>query len=297
MNLSINFKPYPIKTISIREEEYPSSLKNIQDPPKVIYIRGTLPTKSEICFAIVGTRKCSPYGKQIASEIAQDLAEAGLTIVSGLAPGIDTSVHKAVVKRKRKTIAVLGTGLDPKSIYPKTNLGLAKEILDTGGCLISEYKPDIHGSKFTFPQRNRIIAGLSVGVLVVEAPLKSGALITANWAFLQNKKVFAVPASVYSTRSKGCHFLIKKGAKLVESSEDILCELEIEKEKRHKPTSGIKSKEEKIILDVLNQPMHIDKIIEKTGLPVSSVNKTLAILEIEGKVRNLGGNTYALGNR
>lgn len=294
MNLSTN---YPIKTISIKEKIYPSFLKKMPNPPEVIYIRGEVLGENETCFAIVGTRKCSPYGRQIASEIAEDLAEAGLTIISGLAPGIDTFVHQAVVKKRKRTIAVLGTGLDLKSIYPQSNLWLAKKILDTDGCLISEYKPGIHGSKFTFPQRNRIIAGLSLGVLVIEASLKSGSLITANWAFLQGKKVFAVPASVYSVKSKGCHFLIKKGAKLVESADDILQELNLKKEIKNKLASEEKGKEIKIILKVLTQPMHIDKIVEKTGFSVSLVNKTLAILEIEGKVKHLGGNNYAISNR
>lgn len=213
-----------IKTISIEDKEYPKFLKEIPESPKTLYFRGKiLPTEN--CFAIVGTRCCSDYGRQVASEIGEALAESGLTIISGLAEGIDTHAHLSAVKREKRTIAVLGTGLDEKSIYPQTNLKLVKKILETGGCLISEYPPGTRGSKFTFPKRNRIISGMSLGVLVVEAKRKSGSLITAMWAKRQGKKVFAVPGHVHSLNSKGCHYLIKKGAILVENANDILKEL------------------------------------------------------------------------
>lgn len=289
-----------IKEILISDESYPKLLKKIKNAPKILYYIGQLPKENEICFAIVGTRRYSFYGKQAALEIAGDLAEAGLTIVSGLAPGIDTFCHQATIERKGKTIAVLGTGLDEKSIYPKENLKLAKKIVETGGCLISEYPPGTRGTQFTFPQRNRIIAALSIGVLVIEAKIKSGALITAEYALKQKKKVFAVPGSIYSSNSKGCHFLIKKGAKLVENSQDVITELNIKNIK----SSNISKKEyeiigenkqENLILEVLKkEALHIDKIIEKTKLPSATVVSTLAILEIKGKVRNLGGNTFCL---
>ncbi|GAI30595.1 unnamed protein product, partial [marine sediment metagenome] len=147
-----------IKTITIKDKKYLELLKKIINPPEILYVKGEL-NPNEQCFAVVGTRMCSPYGKQVALEIAGDLAEAGLIIVSGLAPGIDTFAHTAAVERNKRTIAVLGTGLDEKSIYPQSNLKLAQRILETGGCLISEYPPGTPGSKFTFPQRNRIISG------------------------------------------------------------------------------------------------------------------------------------------
>jgi DNA processing protein len=233
-------------------------------------------------------------------EIAGALSEAGLTIVSGLAPGIDTAAHLATVERKRRTIAVLGTGLDEKSIYPKENLKLARKIIETGGCLISEYPPGTPGSQFTFPQRNRIISGLSLGVLVIEAKEKSGALITANWAKSQGRLVFAVPGNIYSLNSKGCHYLIKQGARLVENANDILEALNLPGLK-----SGLKpfesegrSREENLILEALRKEvLDIDKIIEKTKLPAQKVASTLVILEIEGKVKNLGNNIYAISHR
>ena len=284
-----------IKEISINDKSYPKLLKEIKDSPEVLYIRGEL-NPDEQCFAVVGTRMASSYGKQIALEIAGDLAEAGLTIVSGLAPGIDSFAHLATLERGKRTIAVLGTGLDEKSIYPQSNLKLAQRILETGGCLISEYPPGTPGSKFTFPQRNRIISGLSIGVLIVEAKQKSGALITANWAKKQGRKIFAVPGPVHSLNSKGPHYLIKTGAKLVENANDILKELNIDLSvsDTDKPVRG-ENEEENLILEALKEEaLYIDKIIEKTKLPASKIAGTLAILEIKGKVRNLGGNIYAL---
>ena len=296
-----------IKTISIQDENYPKLLKEIKEAPEILYYRGDISCTFsgkvqdiENCFAVVGTRRCSDYGKQVALEIAGDLAEAGLIIVSGLAPGIDTTSHWATVERGKKTIAVLGTGLDEKSIYPQSNLKLAEEILEKGGCLISEYPPGTPGSKITFPQRNRIISGLSLGVLVVEAKQKSGALITAEWARKQGRKIFAVPGPIHSLNSKGPNYLIKRGAKLVESANDILKELNIGllKSNFNKPGSlfdKVENEEENLILKTLaEESLYIDKIIEKTKLPAAKVASTLAILEIKSKIRNLGGNTFVL---
>ncbi|MDP2864146.1 MAG: DNA-processing protein DprA [bacterium] len=285
-----------IKTINIQNKNYPNLLKEIKDPPEILYVRGEL-NPNEQCFAVVGTRICSPYGKQVALEIAGELAETGLIVVSGLAPGIDTFAHTAAVERNKRTIAVLGTGADEKSIYPQSNLKLAQRILETGGCLISEYPPGTPGSKFTFPQRNRIISGLSLGVLVVEAKQKSGALITANWAKKQGRKIFAVPGPVHSLNSKGPHYLIKTGAKLVENANDILKELNLPKITRPGRDEKGENEEENLILETLKEgALYIDEIIEKTKLPASKIAGTLAILEIKCKVRNLGRNIYAINS-
>jgi len=284
-----------IKQIKIEDRNYPELLKRIPDPPKVLYFRGEF-KKEEFCFGVVGTRRYSAYGRQSTFDIVGKLAEKGLTIVSGLAPGIDTFAHQVCVERKKRTIAVLGTGLDEKSIYPQSNLKLARKIIETGGCLISELPPGTPGSKFTFPKRNRIISGLSRGLLVVEAKNKSGSLITAKYAFEQNRPLFAVPGPIYSSNSAGPHKLIKKGAKLVDNPNDILQELNLPVlENKNDETNSVHNLEELLILRVLKEEsLHIDKIIEKTKLKTTTVASTLAVLEIQEKVRNLGGNVYGV---
>ncbi|PJE69422.1 MAG: DNA-protecting protein DprA [Candidatus Staskawiczbacteria bacterium CG10_big_fil_rev_8_21_14_0_10_38_10] len=283
-----------IRKISISDKNYPKLLRKISDPPKILYFRGEI-KPDELCFGIVGTRRNSSYGKQVALEVAKDLVESGLTIVSGLAPGIDTFAHQACVERQKRTIAILGTGLDPKSIYPQSNLDLSKRIIETGGCLISEYPPGTPGSKFSFPRRNRIIAGLSMGILVVEAKEKSGSLITADYAFKEKRKVFAVPGQIYSSNSKGPHKLINKGAKLIEDARDILKELNLPQLSIIGSFAEGKTDEEKIILEVLKEgALYIDKIIEGTKLSASLVSKTLALMEVSGRVKNLGGNIFAV---
>lgn len=215
-----------IRQISISDKIYPKILKTIPTPPRVLFYKGEMKPE-ESCLAVVGARLCTSYGKQVAREMSAFLAEAGLTIVSGLAQGIDACAHLAAVKSNKRTIAVLGTGLDERSIYPKENIWLARKIIEKGGCLISEYPPGTKAAQFAFPQRNRIISGLSLGVLVIEAKEKSGSLITANYAFLQKRKIFAIPGPVYSPVSKGTNLLIKQGAKLVDEADDILKELNL----------------------------------------------------------------------
>ena len=211
-----------------------------------------------------------------------------------MAPGIDTFAHKAVVEKKKRTIAVLGTGLDEKSIYPQQNLDLSRKIIENGGCLISELPPGSHGSKFTFPKRNRIISALSVGVVVVEAKEKSGSLITARYAKEQRRKLFAVPGPIFSLNSKGPNSLIKAGAILAENANDILKNLQLAPIKKQKELLA-ENNEEQVILQTLQEgSLYIDTIIEKTKLNASLVSSTLALMEISGKIRNLGGNVYAI---
>jgi len=285
-----------IKQIKIDDEGYPESLKKIGSPPKVLYCRGIPPKEKETLFAMVGTRHPTPYGQQASLQIAGELANQGIIIVSGLAPGIDTFSHKACIENKKRTIAVLGTGIDEKSVYPQTNLLLSRKIVEYGGCLISELPPGTKGSKFSFPRRNRIISGLSSGVLIVEAKEKSGSLITAEFAIKQNKKLFAVPGQIYSLNSAGTNKLIKNGqALLIENSNDILKELNLEQLEIIQSKTAPDSEEERLILDILkNGALDIDKIIEKTKLKTSLVASTLALMEVSDKVRNLGSNTYSL---
>jgi len=285
-----------IREIKITDAKYPESLKKIPDAPPVLYYRGNFDAVHETCIAIVGTRRPSSYGQQAALQIAGELADTGVIIVSGLAPGIDTFAHRSCVERKKKTIAVLGTGLDEKSIYPQQNLKLSRNIIENGGCLISELPPGTHGSKFTFPKRNRIISGLSLGVLVVEAKEKSGSLITAEYAAAQGKKLFAVPGPIFSSNAKGPNRLIKNGAVLVESASDIVDVLGIEHSfaQTFKNVSASTPQEVAILTVLKEDQLYIDAIIEKTKLQASVVATTLALMEISGKIRSLGGNTYAV---
>ncbi len=287
-----------IKEITIDDEHYPKSLKKLSGAPKVLYYRGVLPKPEELCVAVVGTRRPSSYGEQVAFQITGQLADAGITIISGMAPGVDTFAHKACVERGKRTIAVLGSGIDESAIYPQENLELSRQIVKNGGCLISEYPPTKPGMLHQFPARNRIVVALSLGVLVVEAKQKSGSLITARLAQEQHKKLFAVPGPIYTLNSIGPNKLIKEGATLTESAQDILDVLEInnaklflEKEKLSVP----ENKEQAAIFTALEiEALHIDNIIAKTKLTAPVVMSSLALMEISGKIRNLGGNTYSL---
>ncbi|MDD5146574.1 MAG: DNA-processing protein DprA [Candidatus Pacebacteria bacterium] len=287
---------YPIQSIDIDNEKYPTRLKKTPSAPKTIFFRGNLEFNQERCFAVVGTRLCSGYGKEIALSFSISLSAAGLTIVSGMALGIDTWAHKGTIEANGRAVAVLGTGLDERSIYPQENLKLAKQILEKGGCLISEYSSGTPGSKFTFPKRNRIIAGISLGILVVEAKMKSGALITADYARKYSRKIFAVPGNILSQNSKGCHFLIKRGAQLVESANDILDEFDIKPPSRQNTALNVNENEvEKAILQALQMGSQtIDKIIELTNLPAPQISSAISLMELDSKVKNLGGNVYAL---
>ena len=285
-----------IHLINIADKNYPKSLRKIKDAPKILYYSGLLPDESKALFAIVGTRRPSSYGQQATLQIADELADAGITIVSGMAPGIDTFAHKVAIEKNMPTVAVLGTGLDEKSIYPQENIALSRKIIETGGCLISELPPGTRGTKFTFPKRNRIVSGLALGVLVIEAKEKSGSLITANYAKQQGKKVFAVPGQIFTLNAKGPNKLIKEGATLVNRAQDILDVLGVVPQTITKhQTFAVKNPTELAILTALKEgSLYIDKIIEKTKLSPPVIGSTLVLMEISGKVKNLGGNTYSL---
>lgn len=215
-----------IDLITIEDKNYPKLLKEIYAPPALLYVKGKFEPNDESSLAIVGTRKLTDYGRQITSLITTDLVKAGLTIISGLAKGIDTIAHQTALKAKGRTIAVLGTGIDKQSIYPTVNRYLAEEITRSGA-LISEFPIGTQPLAQNFPQRNRIVSGLSLGVLIIEAPMKSGALITTRNALEQNRDVFAIPGHILSPNSLGPNSLIKMGAKLVSQADDILKELNL----------------------------------------------------------------------
>lgn len=284
-----------IDIIAIGDKNYPGRLKQIPHPPILLYVKGQIKKEDEFAFGIVGTRKITSYGRLVTPAIARELAFAGFTIVSGLATGVDTLAHQAALDAGKRTIAVLGTGLDHNSFFPKQNWKLSEKIAENGA-VISEYPLWMGGSKENFPQRNRIISGLSKGVLVVEAAFKSGALITANYALQQNRDVFAVPGPVFSKMSEGANNLIKKGAKLVGSAIDILEEYDIGKthsaaQRQIKPANKV---EAAIITEIKREPAHIDKIITNSKLDVIVVSAALTEMELNGKVKNLGNNTYIL---
>jgi len=209
-----------IQILTIKDKNYPELLKKIYDPPSKLYVSGELKKEEKYPLAIVGTRRISNYGQQTTRLFAEALAEAGITIISGLALGVDGLAHRIALEKKARTIAVLGSGLN--IIYPSAHQKLAQEILVSGGAVISEYSPNTSPTKKTFPARNRIVSGLSLGVLVIEAPRKSGALITARTAIEQGREVFVVPGRINDLNSEGCNYLIKMGAHLVTSPEEII---------------------------------------------------------------------------
>lgn len=306
------------------DKDYPSLLREIAQAPPLLFIHGDAAILSEPQMAIVGTRQPTTAGQQLAGDFAAHLAEVGVVITSGLALGIDAAAHRgALTVAGGRTVAVMATGLD--RVYPSRNRDLAHTIAAQGGALVSEFPPGTTALAEHFPRRNRIISGLSLGTLVVEAALKSGSLITARLAAEQGREVFAIPGSVHNPVSKGCHSLIKQGAKLVETAADILEELGplaavvIEQKSKttdrqaftgsaHKMTAdaadpGVEQTQKSVdlgpeyqqLLDYLGtQPVAIDTLVERSGLTVESVSSMLLILELQGIVATLRGGLYTL---
>ena len=285
---------YGVRAITCNDENYPARLKEIYDYPPVIYVRGAMLAEDEWCLAIVGTRRATVYGKQVTEEIAADLARSRITIVSGLAKGIDTVAHRSAVEAGGRTLAVFACGLD--SVYPPENEKLARDIMENGA-LISEYPLGTKPRAENFPRRNRILSGLSLGVLVTEAGESSGAMITARLALEQNREVFAIPGSILSPVSRGTNLLIQEGAKLVRDYTDILEELNLTTVTRQIEMREIlpESDTESLLLHELGaEPVHIDEICRKCGLPAATVSGTLAMMEIKGFVRQIGTMNYVL---
>ena len=292
-----------IKAITIKDEGYPSLLKNIYSPPPVIYYQGNFVTimKQSKGIAIVGSRKATYYGRKVAREIASEIAKSGYVVISGLAKGIDTNAHLGALEANGLTIAVLGSGID--RIYPPENRSLAHRIIEKGA-VVTEFPIFTKPEKNNFPRRNRIISGLTLGTLVVEAGEKSGALITADYALEQGREVFAVPGSVHSFLSTGCHNLIKQGAKLVNSYHDILEEFqeenklfsEREKTENRRPTcvntGELTDYEQNLLQYISIEPLHIDEITELTALPYGKISEVLLSLELKNMIREIEGKRY-----
>lgn len=292
-----NINKEKIKIITINDQNYPRLLKEIYSPPYILYYKGNIKQEFEFTIAIVGSRKYTSYGQQVTEELSKNLAQNKLTIVSGLALGIDTIAHTACLEAKGLTIAVLGSGIDKQNLYPSLNRYLVDKIILNNGCVLSEFPPGTAPLKHNFPQRNRIISGLSLGTIVIEAKKKSGSLITANYALEQNREVFAVPGNIYSLNSEGTNNLIKSGAKLVSSADDIIETLNLTKATEFINNKKIipESIEEKEILSFLShEPIHIDELARFTKFNSSKISSTLIMMEMKGIIRNLGGMQYVI---
>jgi DNA processing protein len=286
-----------IKIITPDLPDYPDLLKEISNPPYLLYAKGKTDfINSAPLISIVGSRKYTSYGSQATQNFSRDLAGAGFIVVSGMALGIDTFAHRGALAASGKTVAVLGNGLDDKSIYPRNNFNLSRVIAENG-TLLSEYPIGTQAGILTFPARNRIVAGLSLGTLIVEAGEKSGALITAQMALDSNREVFSVPGSIFSPQSFGTNNLIKKGARIVASLKDILEEfdLSISKEPEKNILKIPDSENEKILLAILSSdPIHIDNISKLSRLGTAEASATLSMMEIKGWAKNIGGQNYIL---
>ncbi len=286
------------------DDDYPALLKNLPDAPLTLYVRGTLTAQDDLALAVVGTRKASGYGRDAAAYFSRQLAAQGVTIVSGLAHGIDAVAHRSALEAGGRTIAVMGCGID--RMYPPDHAELARQIAQQGA-LISEFPLGTKPEARNFPRRNRIISGISLGVLIVEAPEQSGAIITASLAAEQGREVFAVPGSIFNGASSGTNRLIQDGAKLVITVEDILDELNIARRKvearalktQIAPAGSAVSEQERAILGFLGgEPLPVDELVRRSALPASELLGTLTLLELQGYVEGDGrGNYRRIGYR
>jgi DNA processing protein len=286
-----------ISLLTFTDPNYPKLLLEIAKFPPLLYFRGVMDDPEELCLAVVGTRMITGYGRIATPKLVEPLVDAGMTIVSGMAFGVDSVAHKCAINKNRRTVAVLGGGLDEKSLYPKAHALLAQEILDSGGALLSEYPPLMPNFKQNFIARNRIISGMSAATLVVECDLKSGSLITAKYALEQNRAVFAVPGPIYAQQSQGPNNLIKMGARLITQAADILEDLNLEslpQQQQAQTLLGDSPAESAVLQIIAYEPIHINDIVKKSQLEVGDIASALTFLEMKGKVRNLGGQQYVL---
>jgi DNA processing protein len=289
-----------IDIISLREERYPKPLRTIADPPPILYAKGTLLSSDAFSLAVIGTRRCTRYGERQTERLTSALVQHGFTIISGLALGIDGIAHRSALSGGGRTVAVLGSGLH--RIYPPEHQQLAEKIIDSGGCVLSEYPPLHPSAKWTFPQRNRIVSGLSLGVLVIEAPLRSGAMISARLAGEQGRDIFAVPGSIESPASGGCNQLIKDGAYIVESADDILnvlgpmrqavCLPGMEKPVRHPNEVSLNDVEHRVLQQIGKTETPLDSIVTASDLEPSQVLAALAVLEQKRIIRQLSPSAF-----
>lgn len=281
-----------MKIIDINEKEYPRVLRKIENPPKKLYVEGDERILNSNCIAVVGSRKNTKYGEKWCKKFVKELVKYDLKIVSGMALGIDLVAHKEAIKEGGKTIAVLPSGL--KNIYPKENIKLYEEIISNGGCVISEYEPYEEAESKKFLERNRIVSGISIGCLVVEAAYRSGTSVTAKLAKNQKRDVFCIPGSLDNSKSIGTNKLIKDFAKLVTSPEDIIKNYEfLHKIELEKPKE--KEEENEILKLIKEDPINIDDIVKLSNKNIKEIISEITILELDGKIERLPGNMYIRG--
>lgn len=274
--------------VKLTTEQFPSALLEIPQPPKTLYLRGKLPPKDSIYLAVVGSRKYTSYGRDICEKLIRGLKGYPIVIVSGLALGIDSIAHSTALEVGLTTMSFPGSGLDNKVLHPQTNIGLAQKIVDAGGCLISELNPSWKATLYSFPQRNRLMAGISKAVLIIEAEEKSGTLITARMALDYNRDVLAVPGSALSSNSKGTNSLIRQGATPITCSEDILEALgfSVDKPKQNeKEKYADCGKDELKIIELLREPQERDELIRLSGMDIATANALLSIMEIKDLIK------------
>lgn len=281
-----------IQVLTWDDAAYPRRLKEIDQPPPVLYIRGGLLEEDQWAVAVVGTRRVTPYGQQVTHELVSELARNGVTIVSGLARGTDGIAHQSAVRAGGRTLAVLGSGVD--RIYPPEHRRLSDQIAGQGA-LISDYPPGTEPEASNFPPRNRIISGLSLAVVVIEAGIKSGALITAAFAAEQGRQVFAVPGNIYAPQSKGTNVLIQEGAHILLDAQTILETLSLSQVGEYRTARSVlpaDATEAQLYTILSHEPQHVDEIRARAGLPIEQVSATLTMMELKGMVRQVGGMRY-----
>ena len=284
-----------VTVITLDDADYPRMLALIPAPPPVLFVKGEVIPDDTVAVAIVGTRRLTSYGREVAGRLAGELAEAGVTIVSGLARGIDAVAHQAALRAGGRTIAVMGSG--PNVIYPPEHRQLAGQIVEHGA-LVTDYPPDRKPDATYFPARNRIISGLSLGVIVVEAPSRSGALITTDFAADQGREVFVVPGSVLSGASAGCHRLLREGARPITCADDVLEDLHLGRRKEQAAVQQalpMDEGERKLLALLTAEPQHVDEVAAAARLPIAEASALLLTMELKGLVRNLGAQHYARG--
>ncbi len=290
-----------IHILSLNDSSYPNLLKQITYPPPILFYQGNINCLSKTKLAIIGPRKPSDYAKQVTTYFTENLCQ-DFCIVSGFADGIDAIAHQTTLKNKQHTIAVMGVGLD--TCYPKHHKQLKQEIINNEGLLLSEIPLFSKPEKFHFPLRNRIISGLCEGIIITEAAIKSGSLITANYGLEQNREIFAIPGNIFKNTSKGVHELIKQGAKCTTSPHDIYDEFNIKQSKKYTSQPQLNktinketlSETEKIIVNCITNPKHIDELVHETQLNLSELLHTLTFLEIKKVVTKTAGALYTLTN-